>query len=236
MEEKTPTQSHEEQQPNVFATPAMPVVDISQKALATFNATSMTLGSLFGLFAIFKAIAEFTNGKWLFSVPFFGIFNESPSSTLYFGVAAIFLAVVALMTSKRITDAKAVGEAHKTMAQIFYVIASLIGASLITIVLYSLFALGTKSIDQGSLWLDGFLPAFILTGAVFAIALISSKIAAGKITLANTLKFISLGAAGLGLVLAIIATLVGFYGKTSSSSTYDDYSDILNSYSNYFDF
>lgn len=236
MEEKTSTQPQGEQQPSVFTTPAMPVVDISQKALTTLNAISMTLGSLFGVFAIFKAIADFTNGKWLFSVPFFGIFNESPSSTLYFSVTAVLLVVVALITSKKITDAKAVGEAHKTMAQIFYVIAALIGASLIAIILYSLFALGVKNVDQGSLWLDSFLPAFILTGAVFVVALISSKIASGKIALASILKFISIGAASLGLILAVVSTLVGFYGKTVSSSPYDDYSDILNDYSNYFNF
>lgn len=246
MEEKTPTQSTQstqptqEQQPNVFSAPANPVADISQKSLAALNAISMALSSLFGIFAIFKAIADFTRGEWLFSVPFFGIFNESPSSTLYFGVIAILLAVIALITSKKITDAKAVGEAHKVIAPIFYVISALVGASLITIVFYSLFALGAKSVDQGSLWLNNFLPAFILTGVVFAVAFISSKIAAGKIALANILKFVSLGAAGVGLILAVISTLVGFYGKTSSSSiydsVYDDYSDVLNDYSNYFNF
>ena len=216
---------------------SIPKFKMSGKRAAYVNAAAIAAATYLGVVAIFGAISGFTNGDWLFSVPpiisaIFGANSVSllgisvsvgPSALFITGLLALVSGVIGFLTLKKLTDAGAVKHAWKIVAEIFGVITGLFLINLIGIVLWSLFGLGEKSgVDQGNLWLSVFLPTLIkavLAGAIFFLA---KKIAAGKLEVLRLLGFVATGIAVIAFILVIVQTMIGFYGKKSSSSVFDD--------------
>ena len=123
----------------------------------------------------------------------------------------------------------------KCVRNLFVVIAGLEVFKMIALAIYALMGVGEKSgVEQGYLWLNGFLSNTLAAAAAVAVVFIANAIAAGKTQVLSIMRFIALGVASVALIIAVVSTLVGFYSKKSSSS-YSDYSDALDSAKSWLD-
>jgi hypothetical protein len=205
----------------------MPKVQADNKVIATVNAVSTTLAIFMGWMTIFAAIASFTNKGWGVGIPFSGLLlgaNAGHLGTIFAcGLLTVLFAVIGLISARKITDINAMKGSWKCVRNVFVVIATLEVFKMVALAIYALCGLGKKSgVDQGYLWLNGFLSNTLAAAAAVAIVFISNAIAAGKTQVLNIVRFIALGVASVALIIAVISMFVNFYGKKSSSS-YGDY-------------
>lgn len=210
----------------------MPSVKADNKIIATVNAVSMTLASFLGWMTIFSAIASFTKKGWGIDIPLIGwIFGDNFGSfggnvSIYLlgtGLLTVAFAVIGLITARKITDINAMKSSWKCVRNFFAVVAAIEIFKMLTLAIYALCGLGKKAgVDQGYLWLNGFLSNTLAALGAAAMVFIANAIAAGKTQVLSIMRFIALGIAGVALIITVIATFVGFYAKKSSSL--DDYS------------
>lgn len=217
----------------------MPKFKMTGTRAAVVNAAAVAVAGYFGVVAIFGAIAGFTKGSWVFDVPgivstmfggtvasisLFGTSISAGASMLFITMMIAFAAgLIGLFTLKKLTDAAAVKKAWAIVAEIFGVIFGLLVIGLVATAVYSLLGLGEKSgVSQGDLWLSSFLPLAIKAVVAFGMYIIARKIAAGKLEVLRIFSMVTGGIAAVAFVLVLVQTLVGFYGKKTSSSVFDD--------------
>lgn len=217
----------------------MPSVKADNKLIATVNAVSMTLASFLGWMTIFAAIASFTKKGWSVGIPFidwifgsnFGGYGGNVSIYLLgTGLLTVAFAVIGLITARKITDINAMKSSWKCVRNFFAIVAAVEIFKMITLAIYALCGLGKKAgVDQGYLWLNGFLSNTLAAAGAAAMVFIANAIAAGKTQVLSIMRFIALGIAGVALIITVIATFVGFYsGKGSSYSSSSDVNDAMN--------
>jgi MFS family permease len=205
----------------------MPKLTAPQGLLATLNAFSITLAAFFGINSIFGAIAHFTKSAkepWSFGVPVIGNFSIAGVPTLFLAAfISVVFGLIGILTLKKITDAEVLKKSYAKVSAFFAIVSVILTSIAVGTIIYALLALGEKSgVDQGDLWLSGFLPALILAVASVVATIIAKQVAAGKTAILRIFSLIALGVAVLGFILVVISTLVNFYGKKTSSS-YDDF-------------
>ena len=214
------------------------------KTIAAINAISTSLACFLGWMTIFAAIASFTK-KWGFSIPLVGwIFGNNFSNfsgtvsitLLATGLLTVLFSVIGLITARKLTDVDAMKCSWKTIRNAFVIIAGVEIFKMIALAIYALCGLGKKAgVDQGDLWLNGFLTNTLAALGAAAIAFIANMIAAGKTQVLSIMRFVALGIAGAALIITVIATFVGFYAKKSAvESLYDD-SDSSSLYNSIYD-
>jgi hypothetical protein len=210
----------------------IPKVNMPQGLLAPLNAFSIVFAAFFGVVSVFGAIAAFTAAaktSWSFGIPLINTFNTTSVSTLFVTafVAAAF-AVIGFITLKKITDAEALKKSYATASNVLTIVAVILTSITVATILYALLALGKSSgVSQGPLWLNSFLPVLIMTAMVIGAKILTKKVADGNTALLRVFGLIALGAGGLGFILVIVATLVGFYGSGSSSTSTDSIYDLM---------
>lgn len=214
----------------------MPKVQADNKVIATVNAISMSLATFMGWMTIWAAIASFTKKGWGVGIPFTGILlgaNSGYVGTIFAtGLLTVLFAVIGLITARKITDINAMKNSWKCVRNLFVVIAGLEVFKMIALAIYALMGVGEKSgVEQGYLWLNGFLSNTLAAAAAAAVVFIANAIAAGKTQVLSIMRFIALGVASVALIIAVVSTLVGFYSKKSSSS----YSDAIDSVNTWLD-
>ena len=209
----------------------MPKVQADNKVIATVNAVSTTLAIFMGWMTIFAAIASFTKKGWGVGIPFSGLLlgaNAGHLGTIFAcGLLTVLFAVVGLISARKITDINAMKGSWKCVRNVFVVIATLEVFKMVALAIYALCGLGKAAgVQQGYLWLNGFLSNVLAGLGAAAVAAIAHMIAAGKTQVLSIMRFVALGIAGAALSITVIATFVGFYNKpslkgSSSSSDYD---------------
>ena len=219
----------------------MPKLNMSVGRISAINAAALSVAAYFGVLAIFGAIAGFTKGKWVFTMPgivemifgaktfsLFGATVSASASALFITMMlALCGGVIGLLTLKKLTNIEAVKKSWKVVAEVFGIITGLFIVGLIATALYALLGVGEKSgVSQGDLWLSTFLPMVIKTAAAGAISCVAQKVAEGKVEVLRIFSFVAVGIAAVALIIVVVQTLVGFYGKNttgrSASSSYDD--------------
>lgn len=214
----------------------MPTIKADNKVIATVNAVSLTLASFLGWMTIFNAIASFTKKGWHVGIPLvdtifgsnFSGFSGGASLALFStGILTVVFAVIGIITARKITDVEAMKGSWKCVRNLFVVIAGIEVVKMISLAIYALCGLGKKSgVEQGYLWLNGFLSNTLAAAGAVAMVFIANVIASGKTQVLSIMRFIALGIASVALIMAVISTFVNFYGNGSSkySSDDDDYS------------
>jgi hypothetical protein len=211
----------QEQQPLVQPV-KMPKMKMPGNRAATLNAFALSFAAFFGFMTIMAAIAGFTDGEWLFNIPLIGtvLANVSIVSTvLTTALMAVLFAVVGMLTVSKITNIEDVKKAWCGVARVFLVLALIYAATMVSIMIYSLLAIGSKSgVSQSNLWLVNFIPNLITMAAAGGMWLIARQIANGKTAMLKILSILGVVIAGVGLILVIVQTLVGFYSGPSVPS------------------
>jgi hypothetical protein len=211
----------------------MPKVQADNKVIATVNAVSMTLATFMGWMTIWAAIASFTKKGWGVGIPFAGLLlgaNASYLGTIFAcGLLTVLFAVIGLITARKITDINAMKDSWKCARNFFILVAAIEVVKMISLAIYSLCGIGEKSgVEQGYLWLNGFLSNSLAALAATGIAFIAHAIANGKTAVLSVMRFVALGVAAVACILVFVSTIVNFYNKKSSSSySSSDYSSIL---------
>ncbi|MDR2063441.1 MAG: hypothetical protein LBQ02_01445 [Candidatus Nomurabacteria bacterium] len=212
----------------------LPKITMPQKSLAGLNAFSIAIATFFGALSIFGAIAKFvamgakSGDGWAFGIPITGVFNNTAVPALFItAFIALVFGVIGFITLRKITDAEVLQKSYGKTSGFFTILSIIFTSITISVVFYALFALGEKSgVVQKDLWLNSFLPSLIVSATAIVTTVLAKQVAAGKTALLRIFGFIALGVAAIGFILVVISTLVGFYGKTSSSPY--DYNDIYN--------
>ncbi|MCQ2571008.1 MAG: hypothetical protein MJ154_02060 [Candidatus Saccharibacteria bacterium] len=217
----------------------MPSVKADNKVIATINAVSLTLATFMGWMTIFAAIASFTKKGWSVGIPFIDIILGANAGHLGYvfatGLLTVVFAVIGLITARKITDINAMKSSWKCVRNFFVLVACAEVFKMVALAIYALCGLGKKSgVDQGYLWLNGFLSNALAAAAAVAVVFVSNAIAAGKTQVLSLIRFIALGVASVALILAVVSMFVNFYGKKSSSSY--DLEDALDSASSWLDY
>ncbi|MDL2236138.1 hypothetical protein LJC07_08415 [Christensenellaceae bacterium OttesenSCG-928-L17] len=201
---------------------------LSQNLIVAVNAISFTGAAIFGGIGIFAAIANFTKGDW-------SIYNGSIesligtiSTSFFLAILALLFGILAKMTIKKISDANILKKAYGTVAVVSGLLTILFIAVAVSIAIFALISIGSKSVDQGTLWLSGFLSSIICAAVTFGTALIAKKVSDGQIKLLPMATNIVLGISSLSALLMLISTIVNVYGNNSSSYYNNDYYDALN--------
>ena len=214
----------------------MPKMKADNKLIAGINAASITLATFMGWMAIFAGIAAFTKKGWGVSIPFadFLLGVNMGYTTVAFGagILCVVLAIIGLITAGKITDINAMKSSWKCARNFFVVVAAIEIIKMVTLAIYSLCGIGEKSgVQQGYLWLNGFLSNTLAALGAVGIAFVSHAIATGKTTALSVMRFVALGVAAVACVLVFVSTIVNFYNKktTPSSSLEDsDWSSLYN--------
>jgi len=196
----------------------LPKIKISGEKAAAVNAFALSFAAFFGFTAIFAAIASFTDGNWFFGIPLIGLVlsNVGAASALVATLLAVACALVGMMTLKKITDKATLAKPWKRVAKVFLILAVIYGITLIGLALYSLMGVGGKSgVGHKNLWLSNFIPNLITGIAAGAIFFFAKKIESGKTEILRLFNLVSIAIAGIGFVMIVISTLVGFYAQKS---------------------
>jgi len=201
---------------------------LSQNLVIAVNAISFGGAAIFGGIGIFAAISNFTKGSWYI----YGYGIESLVSVIatsfFLAVLALLLALLAKFTIKKINNADLLKKTYETLAVVTLILTTLFVAIALSVAIYALIGVGSKSIDQKELWLNGFLPALIAAVVTGTVAFIGKKVAKGKIAILPLATNIVLGIASVSLLLMIVSTVVEIYGKSSSQKANDLYNDLYN--------
>ena len=201
----------------------MPKVKADNKLIAGINAASITLACFLGWMTMFAAIAGFTKKGWAVGVPIMGTIlgaNTYYLDTAFItGILTVIFAVIGLLTARKITDINAMKSSWKVARNAFIVIAGIEIVKMIGLAIYSLLGVGDKTLPQGYLWLNGFLSNTLAAAAAVGLVFIADAIAKGKTQVLSVMRFVALGIASVACVLVFVSTLIGFYGKKSSTSS-----------------
>jgi len=213
----------------------MPKVKADNKFIAGLNAVCISLAVFFGWMTIFAAIAGFTKKGWGVGIPLVGTIlganTDQMSIAFVAGFLSVLLAVAGLITARKITDVNAMKDSWKCVRNLFIVIAGIEVLKMLCLAIYSLLGIGEKSgIDQGYLWLNGFLSNTLAAIAAVGIVFIAHAIAQGKTQVLSIMRFVALGIAGVACILVFISTLIGFYGNKTSSFSSSSSSSSLDSW------
>lgn len=196
---------------------------------AWVNAAAVAVATFFGTMALFGAISMFTGGRWMFDVPgIVGMFSESSvevngNLTGAFGVLmtaliAVSAGVIGMISLHKITNIEAMKKSWSVVSRVFVIFALLYALEAVAITIYGLMGLGRDSgVDQGRVWLSGFLPVLVKCATASVLVLIGKKIAEGKTEVLRFMTLVAIGIAGVALVLSFVSILVGFYANRSSS-------------------
>ena len=215
----------------VVAPVKMPKLKVNHKSLACANAWAIALACFFGFAGIFASIAAFTtigkDGAWSFNMPIFtGLLGSNVISvlsltgtglTLLGTLLALVAGIVGIVTLSRVTDGEALKKSWDCIAKTFFAILFVYIVDLVCLVLYSLITIGISKeygykTLQKNIWLNSFLPTFIMAAGVCAMAFIAKSIADGKTANARLASFIGVGLGALSFILCFIATMVTLYG------------------------
>ena len=217
-------QNEENQQP-VVAPVNINTSKLSQESVTSVNGAALAIASLFSVISMFAAIASFTKGEWIFRIPLMGTLSVTGADTLFVtSVVALVFSVISLISVRKITDAEQLKKTYSTWANVYSVLSVVFVSAVIATILYALFTIGSKSVEQKDLWLSGFLPALIIAGVSVGMTFVFKTVAKGKTTMLSMINFIIVGIATLGLLLTTISIFVNHYGnKSSRGSSYSDY-------------
>ena len=213
----------------------MPKLKIDKHKFAFVNAWSIALAIFLGWSAIFAAIAGFTK-EWAFGIPFFGRFmgtNAGAPTILLTALFALAFGIFGFVTLKKVTDAEATKKAWDCISKVFLGFVFVYAIDMIAIVIYSLMSLGRSkdlSFDQGTLWLNSFLPTVICCVGAAAIWFMGKQIAEGKTSVLRIASIIAGCIAVVAFILVFIQLLVSYYSKSGSSDygfDEDDYSKVF---------
>jgi len=191
-----PTQTNKKELPQLF--------------LVAANAFSIFYAVEAGVIAVVLGIKALTTGGAAGAVLAYMPF--------WFGFSAVIFGLIALLTTKKITDQELLRKAYGVVAAFLLIEAVLAVAAAVAAMLYALFALGTSSSIQQAMWLNVFLPALGIAAGATLFAFIAKKIYDGQTKLISILSYVILGVAGLALILTIIAIFTGLYGGRSGGS------------------
>lgn len=198
----------------------MPKLKLSSKAVVAVNAVTVTGALYLGILAIMGGVSALAKWKWsVFGTPEVKTWLFGGASSLFtVAVLAVALAVMGYATINKITDANALKKAYGVVAVVMTVWAGLMAVGVLATGLYGLMGVGDKSgISHTSLWLGDFIPLVIKLVVTVGLALLARKIAEGKIEVLRLMSLVMLGIVGLGLILAVVQTFIGFYAKPASS-------------------
>ena len=223
----------------------MPKVKAKNSVIAGFNAASISLACFMGFVAIFAGIAAFTKKGWGIDIPFAGtLFGTNTVGAGYSviafaaGIATVLFGVVGLITAGKITDIDAMKKSWRYARNAFIAIAAIEVIKMVSIAIYSLCGIGEKSgVQQGYLWLNGFLSNTLAAMAAVGMVFIAHAISEGKTAVLSVMRFVALGIASVACVLIFVSTIVSFYSNktslggssssSSSSSSLDSWLDLL---------
>jgi len=201
---------------------------LSQNLIVAVNAISFGGAAIFGGIGIFAAISNFTKGSWYIYGYGIETLISGIATSFFLAVLAVLFGLLAKYTIKKITNADLLKKAYETLAVITLILSVLFVAVALSIAIYALIGVGSKSISQKELWLNSFLPALIAAVVTGIVACISKKVARGYIAILPLATNIVLGVASVSLILMIVSTAVNIYGKSSSKKASDLYDDIYN--------
>ena len=200
---------------------------LSQNLIVAVNAISFAAAAIFGGIGVFAAIANFTKGNWtIFSPSIENTFLSVPMS-FFLAILAILFGLLAKMTIKKVSDATLLNKAYGLVAVVSGLVSVLFVTIAISVAIFALIAVGSKSVDQGDLWLSGFLSSLICGGVAFGTAFIAKKVYDGKIAILPMATNIVLGVTALSAVLMLISTIVNLYSNNSGYGSYGDALDSL---------
>lgn len=213
------TESH---QAPVVAPVKMPKLKVDHKSLAGVNAWSIALACFFGFAGVFAAIAAFTvkaKTPWSFSMPvltgLLGANTVGTVSMLLLGTLfALVMGIIGIVTIGKVTDGEALKKNWGCIAKTLFAIVLIYAIDLVALILYSLISIGISKGTklQRNIWLNSFLPTFIMALGTCAMAFIAKSIAGGKMENARLASFIGIGLGAVSFVLSFIAIMVTLYG------------------------
>lgn len=194
--------------------------DLPQLFLVAANAFSVVYAVEVGLMAIVMAILALSAGGLVGGITAFYPF--------WWGLSALVFGLIAFFSMKKITDREMLKKAYGIVAAFLIVEIVIVATAAIAVIPYAIFAAGAGGEIQKMLWLNLFLPflgvAVVISGFLFVI----KKIYDGMIKLLPIVVYVILAIAGVALVMAIIATFTGLYGKNNYYSPSYDYDYYLN--------
>ena len=209
----------------------MPKVKIENGKIAKLNAWCIALSVFFGWATIWTAIAGFAK-KWSIELPNITrlfVASDSPlgSTLLVTGALSVTAAIIALVTIRKITDAEALKKAWSCVAITFLIITGVYAVNIVIMMIYALMMIGSKSINQGTLWSCCFVGLLLHGLGAATVWFLAHLIAKGNNKVLRILSFVAIGIASVALILAFIQCLVSTYSKKSSSLNDIDWSDLL---------
>ena len=188
-------------------------VSISKKKIdgskaAYVNAISLVLALVFGAIAICLGIGEFSG--WEFFGSMFVVLFEFPA--VAFGILSVICAVICIFSVNKITDKTAFEKIWKILYKVCFGFGLFKAIDVVSIVIYALLAISPNSgVDQGYLWLNQFLPAFIIFVVYMGVALLAKKILAGKTVLVRIFGIIAMIFTSVGCLVVLISSLCNLY-------------------------
>ena len=191
---------------------------LSQNLIVAINAASFGGAAIFGSIGILAAISNFTEGSWYIYGSGIESLIGGVAMSFFLAVLAFVLGVIAKSTIKKITNADLLKKSYGTLTVVACIIGALATTVAISVAIFALIVIGSKSYDQKELWLNSFLPAIIVSAITFCTAWFTRKISSGNIASLPLATNIVLGIASVSLLLTVISTIVVVYG-TSSKST-----------------
>lgn len=218
-------------------------VSISKKKMngskaAYVNAISLTSALVFGVIAVCLGIGEFSG--WDFFGSMFVVLFEFPA--IAFGFLSVICAAICIFSVNKITDKSAFEKIWKILYKICFGLGIFKAIDVVSIVVYALLAIGPNSgVDQGYLWLNQFLPAFVMFVVYMLIALLAKKILIGKTVLVRIFGIIAMIFTSVGCLVVLISSLCNLYNteqiddlRYSDDSSVIENQDIQNLFDNPF--
>ena len=200
---------------------------VPQLTFVTIHIVSLAVAILIAVGAVVSGILSLVNGGGMIALaPFTGAL-----------IAAVTI-IAAGITAKEITDKDMLKKGYSIAMAVLSIIGSIFVISAVAIIPFALFAVGAGSEVQKELWLHRFLPLLGAAVVVEAVVFLTYKLQKGMEKLVSIVKYVTLGLAGVALILSIIATFVGFYGRGNRCedvNNFDSFSQWLNECSE-FDF
>ena len=202
---------------------------LPQNLIVAVNAISFAGAAIFGGLGIFAAIANFTN-DWIIYGGGIESLVGAVATSFFLAVLALCFGLLAKFTIKKITNADLLKKAYGIVAVVAGLLAVLFVVVAVSVAIYALIVVGSKYVDQGDLWLSGFLSALIAAVVAGGTAYLAKKITTGKIAILPLATNAVLGVASLSFLLMIISTIVNTYGDSPSSglNSLDDWADLFN--------
>jgi len=183
---------------------------VPQVFIVGINVFSWVCAALMGVYAVVYAIWALAQGGHVGGMLAY--------NSLTISVSALALGLVALFTNKKITDKEMLKKACGVAAAFLLVGAILYAAVALSTALYGLFAVGASGVSQQAIWVDAFLPKLGMAVAAVGMLFVVKQVRDGMTKLLPIMFYSILAVAGLAIVLSIVATFVGLYGGSGSSS------------------